>query len=75
MVVAGPLVLRSDRRRTFLALRLSEMYEQVMRELGMKSFILACEPGSLTHQAIQRYLPDLQPYATTEKELFYVRRL
>lgn len=75
MVVAGPLVLRSDRRRTFLALRLAEMYEQAMRELGIKSLILACQPDSLTHKAIKRYFPGLEPYAKTETELFFIRRL
>lgn len=75
MVVAGPLVMKADRRRPMLALRLCEQYEHSLRNLGIVSYIMAVQRGSLLHKAIERYTPEMQPYASEGGQDFYVRRL
>lgn len=66
MIIAGPLVLKSDRRRIFTALRLAEAYESSMRTLGIKTFIFAGEAGGVLDRAIKRYYPHAVPYAVNE---------
>ena len=64
MIVAGPLVVRTDRRRLFTIMRLAEAYEAAMKELGIESFILSVEHGSILQRGIERYYPDAEPYST-----------
>ena len=75
MVVAGPLVIKSDKRRPRLALKLAEQYENAMRNLNVKTFIMAVEPDSVMDKAIQRYTPDMPKYAEKDGWNFYLRRL
>lgn len=75
MVIAGPMALKSDIKRPVLALRLAEKYEQVLKNLGIKSFIIAADPGSIVDQAIKRYFPDWKPYAGDGQRLYYLRRI
>ena len=75
MIVAGPLAMATDRRRPLLALRLCENYEHALKNLGIVSYIMAVTRGSLLHKAIERYTPDMQPYASEGEQDFYVRRL
>lgn len=72
MVLAGPLVLRQDRRHVFTALRLITLYDQVMQSLGMKSIIFyADERDSFLVKGIKRWFPNVTPYSKKGTNLFY----
>ena len=73
LIVAGPMVIKADKRRAKLALRLGENYENAMRSLGVHSVIMSVERNSIMHKAVQRYT-DMEPYAEEGESLFYVRR-
>lgn len=75
MVVAGPLVIKSGGRRPRLALKLAENYELAMRNLGIKSFIMAVQPNSTMAKAVERYGFDMTKYGEKDGWLFYLRRL
>lgn len=75
MVIAGPLVLESSHRRVFLGIRLIEAYENAMRNIGVKTYIIGVEPGSLLARVKERYYPDLKPYAEEGGMMFFTRRL
>jgi hypothetical protein len=76
MVVAGPMVMRSGKRRVFTALRLIELYEQVMGTLGMKSIIFSAhETDSFIAQGIKKWFPQMQPYAKNGQWLYYTWKL
>jgi hypothetical protein len=63
MIIAGPLVVKSDRRRLFTIMRLCEAYEGAMASMGITTFILSAKSGSILDRAIKRYFPDQHPYA------------
>lgn len=72
MVLAGPLVMRQDKRRPLTALRLAQMYEMSLRNLGITSFIFyADEKDSVFVKAMDRYFPEVRPYAKSGSTLFY----
>lgn len=75
MIVAGPLVVKSDRRRVFTALRLVNAYENAMRNMGITSFIIPAEHGGLIEEFVTRYYPSVAPYAKQQGYSFYIRRL
>jgi hypothetical protein len=75
MIVAGPLTLRSDRRRAFTALELCVKYEEDLKALGIVSYIFSAEYGSITEKAVQRYMHGMEPYADDGQRKFYIRRL
>lgn len=75
LIVAGPLVMASDKRRPMLALKLAEAYELALRNLGITSYIMAVAPDSLMEKALQRYTPETECYAEAEGHKFYIRRL
>lgn len=76
MIVAGPLVMKSDKRRPRMALKLAETYENSLRNLGIKSYIMGVLPNSVMHKAIERYVADSSTkYGEAEGWLFYVRKL
>lgn len=72
MVLAGPLVLRHDKRRPFTAIKMLQLYEITMRGLGMKSVIFSTETDSFVDSAVRRYFPDIAPYAYKDGNRFYV---
>lgn len=72
MVVAGPLVLRSGVRRPMLAVRLINLYEVTMRGLGISSVLFFTDHDSFLHKGVNRYFPQLKPYAEDEHGLFFV---
>lgn len=74
MIIAGPLVMRSDKRRVFQALRLCDAYRLVMQSLGIKSFIFYGPVGGLMDNLIKRYYPSLHPYAIADGNAFYIWR-
>jgi hypothetical protein len=72
MVVAGPMVMRSDKRRVFTAKRLVILYQQVMMRLGMQKVVFQADEGdSILIEGIRRYFPEVQPYAKNGGTLFY----
>lgn len=72
MVLAGPIVMRQDRSHAIVALRLAGMYEMTMKNMGISSFIFyADEKDSVFVKAMQRYFPNVKPYAKTGSTLFY----
>jgi hypothetical protein len=74
LIVAGPMVIKPDKRRPRLALRLGENYENAMRSMGVHSFIMSVERDSVMHDAVKRYT-GMEPYAEEENTLFFVRRI
>lgn len=74
MIIAGPLVIRSDRRRVITAIRMAELYEIAMRGMGVTTFLFHTEEGSAVDRFIRRY-SDMQPYATEGKQKFFIRRI
>ena len=76
MVWCGPLVLESTYPRYRTALALCSEYEQTMRKMGVKTYILWVDEGNIIDQSIQRYIPDgVELYAQEGQRKFYIRRL
>lgn len=76
LIFCGPLVLESTYPRYRTALALCSEYEQVMRRMGIKSFLLWADEGNIMDEAIKRYIPDgVELYATEGTRKFYIRRL
>jgi len=74
MIVAGPLILRGDQRRSFTAMRLFEFYENAMKNMGIKSFIFSTEIGHIFDKVVREKL-ELQPYAVDDGQNWYIRKL
>lgn len=72
MVLAGPLVLRHDKRRPFTAIKMINLYEMTMRGLGIESVIFHTVKGGFLTDGIDRYFPGLKPYAEDGEDQFYV---
>lgn len=74
-VICGPLVTDPTLKKPiFVALRLAEAYEQVLRQAGVTSYRLGVakdrpEWSAAVHRA------GFQPYATTETDTWYERTL
>lgn len=75
MIIAGPLALRSDRRRAKAAIRLIDLYDIAMRGIGIISYIFHTEEGSVLDKSIERLLPGMEPYAVQNGQRFFIRRL
>jgi hypothetical protein len=75
MIIAGPLAIDSSQRRVFTALRLMEAYDTAMRNIGVRTYILPVEQGSLLGKIVERYYKDVTPYAGNGNVMFYTRRL
>jgi hypothetical protein len=71
MILAGPLMVRTDYRRLFTILRLCEAYEAAMSQIGVSTFILSVEHGSILQRGMERYFPDEKPYATEGNYDYY----
>lgn len=71
LILAGPLVLKTDRRRPFTAIRLGEVYEAVLRSIGITNYVLWFEEDS----NLDRYFRSigLTPYAISDGKSFYFR--
>lgn len=74
MIIAGPLALRSDKKRVFTLLRLIEKYEDVMRACQIDSYIFSVEVGTKWMDEVEK-LTELKPYAEKDGRAFYVRNL
>lgn len=75
MIIAGPLAVDSSQRRIFTALKLMQAYDNAMMKVGIFTYILPVEYGSLVAAVIDRYYPHVSPYAETDDVCFYTRRL
>lgn len=75
MIIAGPLVLRSDKRRPFTLLRLIETYERVMRVCGVTQYVFSVEDKNAHWLKQITELTELTPYAQQDGRAFYVRNL
>jgi len=74
MIIAGPMILKSDRRRIKTAIKLAELYEISMKGMGISTFIFNTETDSIVDKFIQRY-SNMQPYATEGNQKFFIRRV
>lgn len=74
-IVAGPLVTDPTLKKpVFVALRLAEAYEQVLREAGVTSYrVGVTKDRPEWSAAIQR--SGFRPYAETETDTWYERTL
>lgn len=72
MVLAGPLVLRHDKRRVFTALQLINLYEVTMRGLGMSRVVFHAVKDSFLDKGIKKYMPYMEPYAEEGPDAFYM---
>jgi hypothetical protein len=74
MILAGPLVVKSDRKRIMSAIKMVEMYEMALRAVKISTFIFYVEEGSFLDKMIARY-SEYQPYAVQGTKKFFIRRL
>ena len=74
-IVAGPLVLKSDKKRTFTIIRLVEAYDYAMRSAGVKSFIFST---ALENKKWLEYIDtvlECKPYCYKDGRAWFVRKL
>lgn len=75
MIIAGPLVLKSDKKRTFTIIRLVEAYEACMRHMGIKSFIFSAE---LKNEKWLTYIDEVlgfEPYYKDNERAWFIVKL
>lgn len=74
-ILAGPLVLKSDKKRTFTIIRLVELYDATMRTAGIRSFIFATD---LKNKKWLEYIDNvlhLTPYSYKDGKAWFIRNL
>lgn len=74
-IVAGPLVLKSDKKRSFTIIRLVDAYDHAMRLAGVKSFIFS---ASLENKKWLDYIDKVlgfTPYSYSDGRAWFVRKL
>jgi hypothetical protein len=74
MIIAGPLCLKSDRRRARAAIRLIDLYDIAMRGMGITSYIFHTETDSILDKSAQK-MGIGEFYAERNGVRFYVKRL
>lgn len=74
MIVAGPMVVKSDRRRPRTVMRLAELYDIAMKGMGITSYIFHTEVDSIMDQTVRK-LELAEQYAGDGKNNFWIRRL
>jgi hypothetical protein len=72
MVLAGPMVLRHDKRRPFTAIQMIQLYEMTMRSLGISSVIFHTIKGSFLSRGVGRYFPGIKPYSEAGEDQFFI---
>jgi len=75
MIVAGPMVIRSGARRYWTLIRLIEHYENVMRSIGITSYIFSIDANDEKWTADIKELYGVDPYAEQEGRKFFVRNI
>lgn len=74
-ILAGPLVLKSDKKRSFTIIRLVELYDATMRTAGIRSFIFATD---LKNKKWLEYIDNvlgLTPYSYKDGKAWFIRNL
>lgn len=75
MIIAGPLVIKSDKKRTFTIIRLVEAYELVMKECKIKSFIFSAKADD---EQWLRYIDEVlgfEPYYKDAENAWFIWKL
>ena len=75
MIVAGPLVLKKDKKRSFTLIRLVEHYEATMRQCGIKSFIFYVELDNEKYLDYVKRVYGAEPYAEQDGRAWFVADL
>lgn len=73
MIIAGPMAVLDDRPRWRTALRLFDLYDVAMAAMGVSSYVVAAEQGSVSHKAIKT--AEGEPYAVKGDMEYFIRRL
>jgi hypothetical protein len=73
MVLAGPIVIRSDRRRLWTLIRLVDMYDACMRHVGVTSYVFGTDNDKLADLVEKAY--NTKPYAVEGGTKWYIKRL
>ena len=74
-ILAGPLVLKSDKKRSFTIVRLVDLYDTTMRACGIKSFLFCTE---LTNTKWLEYIDKVlgfKPYCEEDGRAWFIRNL
>lgn len=75
MIIAGPLVLKGDKKRTFTLIRLVETYEACMKHIGIKSFIFSAD---LKNEKWLQYIDEVlgfEPYYKDDERAWFIVKL
>lgn len=75
MIIAGPLVIKNDKRRSFTIIRLVEAYEAVMRHCKIKSFIFSAKADD---EVWLRYIDEVlgfEPYYKDAENAWFIWKL
>lgn len=73
--LAGPLVLKSGARRSWTLIRLIDVYDSVMRNSGVKSYIFGVEKKNADWLQKIGQTFGLEPFAEKDGHWFYERKL
>lgn len=74
MVLAGPLVMRDDKRRPMTLIRLVELYEAALSAVGIKSYIFHTRPDGPLYKYV-RTVFGIEPYSSDGENHFFIRRI
>jgi hypothetical protein len=74
-IVAGPLVLKSDRPHYWTLIRLIEHYERVMRTAGVTEYIFSVPKDAEAWLDKIDKLFHFEPYSEKDGRLWFVRKL
>jgi len=74
-ILAGPLALKKDKKRSFTILRLVELYDFTMREAGIRSYLFCTELGNTKWLEYVERLGGLQPYSYKGGHAWFIRDL
>ena len=73
MVLAGPLVMRDDKRRPITLIRMVELYEAALGAVGVRSYIFHTRMDGPLYKHVKT-LFEIEPYASDGENAFFHRR-
>lgn len=74
-IIAGPMVLKSDRPRKFTALRLMEAYDSIMRTAGVSTYTTFIERKDKLGMGLMERLPNTEWIGENIDGVLFARRL
>jgi len=74
-ILAGPLVLKKDKKRSFTILRLVELYDFTMREAGIRSYLFSTALENEKWLEYVERLGGLKPYSYKNGQAWFIRNL